>query len=349
MKPAEKIQNIGWCLTAKEKDMSFSYRWTIEDFKSKMETFKLGQQLESSQFTINGFKLCINLYPNGRNEEEGGYVSLFLRNDNSFQLEVMCDFILGVSNSFKHSFGYNKVNPNSGYGFPKMYAHEQILSKNILDEEKLEIEAVITFKGKVKNINMNLEETKAQEVPNTAKVGDDLFKFFESQEFCDFDIVCDDKVIKCHKVVLASRSPVFKAMLLHNMEESNLQKVEPKNFDFDTMNHVLKFMYKGEIENALLEKHASTIFKAADYYEINDLKKACEKVLIKQITIRNMVDMLVMSDMYKAPDLKAATKKLIVHNSRELMKQRDWKQKFGGSSHLVFEILESVITKDDAP
>merc|ERR1712228_302021 len=106
------------------------------------------------------------------------------------------------------------------------------------------------------------------------------------------------------------------------------------------MNHVLKFMYKGDIENALLEKHASTIFKAADYYEINDLKKACEKVLIKQITIRNMVDMLVMSDMYKAPDLKAATKKL--------MKQRDWKQKFGGSSHLVFEILESVITKDDA-
>ena len=53
-------------MTSKEKDMAFSYRWTIEDFKTKMETFKLGQQLESSQFVINGFKLCINLYPNGR-------------------------------------------------------------------------------------------------------------------------------------------------------------------------------------------------------------------------------------------------------------------------------------------
>ena len=41
-------------------------RWTIEDFRTKMETFKLGQQLESSQFVINGLKLCINLYPNGR-------------------------------------------------------------------------------------------------------------------------------------------------------------------------------------------------------------------------------------------------------------------------------------------
>ena len=269
-------------MTSKEKDMAFSYRWTIEDFKTKMETFKLGQQLESSQFVINGFKLCINLYPNGRNEEEGGYVSLFLRNDNSFQLEVMCDFILGIKNSFKHSFGYNKVNPNSGYGFPKMYSHEQILSKNVLEGEILEILAVITFKGKVKNINMNLDEDTATE-QSPAKVGQDLFKAFESQDFCDFDIVCDDKVIKCHKVVLASRSPVFKAMLLHNMEESAQQKVEPKNFDFDTMYLVLKFMYKGDIETNLLEKHAESIFMAADYYEINDLKKSCERVLMTQV------------------------------------------------------------------
>ena len=270
-------------MTCKEKDMAFSYRWTIEDFKAKMETFKLGQQLESSQFIINGFKLCINLYPNGRNEEEGGYVSLFLRNDNSFQLEVMCDFILGIKNSFKHSFGYNKVNPNSGYGFPKMYSHEQILSKNVLEADTLEILAVITFKGKVKNINMNLDEDKDSE-PAPTKVGQDLFKAFEAQDFCDFEIVCGDKVIKCHKVVLASRSPVFKAMLLHNMEESNQQKVEPKNFDFDTMYLVLKFMYKGDIETNLLDKHAESIFMAADYYEIDDLKKSCERVLMTQVS-----------------------------------------------------------------
>ena len=36
--PVGKVRHIGWCLTAKEKDMAFSYRWTIEDFKTKMET-----------------------------------------------------------------------------------------------------------------------------------------------------------------------------------------------------------------------------------------------------------------------------------------------------------------------
>ena len=206
---------------------------------------------------------------------------------------------------------------------------------------------MITFKGKVRNISMSLDVE--ENVPNeVAKVGLDLFKSFESQEFCDFEIVCDDKIIKCHKVVLASRSPVFRAMLLHHMEESSKQKVEPKNFDFDTMYLVLKFMYRGEIEHTLLTKHAETIFKAADYYEIEDLKKACEVVLVTQLNIRNMLDMLVMADMYKANELKVAAKKLIVDNSKELMKQKDWKLRFGNSQSLLFEVLESVIVKKDA-
>ena len=81
----------------------------------------------------------------------------------------MCQFTLGVKNAFKHHFSFNKINPNSGYGFPKMYSHEQINAKEETDQYKyrlfnrvtdiflkvledsgiLDIRAVITFKGKV--------------------------------------------------------------------------------------------------------------------------------------------------------------------------------------------------------
>ena len=61
-----------------------------------------------------------------------------------------------------------------------------------------------------------------------------------------------------------------------------------------------------------------------------------------------MVDMFVMADMYKATELKLATKKLIVQYSKELMKQKDWKLRFGSSQSLLFEVLESVIVKKDA-
>lgn len=339
------VTDLGWCLTAKEPDEMFTYRWTVEDFKTKMETFKLGQQLESSQFVINGLKLCINLYPNGRNDDEGGCVSLFLRNDNSIQLEVMCEFVLGINKTFKHQFSFNKINPNSGYGFPKMYTHEQMRVQEVLDDGVLDIKALITFKGKVRNISHCIDE--AEEVDSTERVGIDLFNSFELQEFTDFEIVCEDRNIRCHKVVLASRSPVFRAMLLNDMEESSSSKVQPKEFDSQTISLLLRFLYRGQLEQDMLDKHAEPVFKAADYYEVTDLKRLCEKSLMKKITIGNMLEMLVLADMYKAKDLRDATKSLIVANSKELLKKRHWKEKLKDASHLVFEILEAVIKKVD--
>jgi len=338
--------DLGWCLTAKEPDMAYTYRWTIEDFRTKMETFKLGQQLESSQFVINGLKLCINLYPNGRNDEEGGFVSLFLRNDNSIQMEVMCQFTLGVKNAFKHHFSFNKINPNSGYGFPKMYSHEQINAKEVLEDGGvLDIRAVITFKGKVRNISHKVEEK--EEVVMGEAVGKDLYSSFQQQEFTDFEIVCEDRNLQCHKVVLAARSPVFRAMLLNDMEESTRARVEPKEFNSQTMSMLLKFLYTGTIEQELLDKNAEAVFKAADYYEVTGLKQICEKSLMRKVTIGNMLEMLVLADMYKAPDLREATKSLIVANSKELLKKRQWKERLKESGHLVFEILEAVIKKEE--
>jgi len=328
--------------------MAFSYSWTIEDFKAKMENFKLGQQLESSQFTINGFKLCINLYPNGRCEEEGGFVSLFLRNDNSIQLEVKCEFILGTRQAFKHPFSFNRINPNAGYGFPKMYSHEQILSKDILEDDKLVIKAIITFKGKVRNISHSVPETDENTEPGleaAEKVGHDLFRAFERQEFCDFSISCGDRSIQCHKAVLAARSPVLRAMLLNQMEEASSRRLEPKNFDFNTMSLLLRYLYKGQIDNNVLERNAETLFKAADYYEVIDLKKKCEKILVRKVSIGNMLEMLLLADMYKAPELREATKALIIANGSELVKQRGWKEKLKQSQHLTFEILEALIVK----
>jgi len=346
MTPSSRtVTDLGWCLTAKEPDEMFSYRWTVEDFKTKMETFKSGQQLESSQFVINGLKLCINLYPNGRNDDEGGCVSLFLRNDNSIQLEVMCEFILGLEKPYKHQFTFNKINPNSGYGFPKMYTHEQMLAKEVMDDGVLDIKAIITFKGKVRNISQSIDEAVELDCPE--KVGMDLYNSYELQEFTDFEIVCQDRSIPCHKVVLASRSPVFRAMLLNDMEESSSSKVQPKEFDSQTISLLLRFLYRGKLEQDLLDKNAEAVFKAADYYEVTDLKRLCEKSLIKKITIANMLEFLVLADMYKARDLREATKNLIVANSKELLKKRHWKEKLKDASHLVFEILEAVIKKVD--
>ena len=118
----------------------------------------------------------------------------------------------------------------------------------------------------VRNISHKVEE-KEEEVMGEA-VGLDLYSSFQQQEFTDFEIVCEDKNLQCHKVVLAARSPVFRfqeisddlrsegklnslfgrAMLLNDMEESTRARVEPKEFNSQTMSMLLKFLYTGAIE-----------------------------------------------------------------------------------------------------
>ena len=60
----------------------------------------------------------------------------------------------------------------------------------------------------VRNISHKVEEK--EEVVMSEAVGLDLYSSFQQQEFTDFEIVCEDKNLQCHKVVLAARSPVFR-------------------------------------------------------------------------------------------------------------------------------------------
>ena len=60
----------------------------------------------------------------------------------------------------------------------------------------------------VRNISHKVEEK--EEATLSEAVGLDLYSSFQQQEFTDFEIVCEDRNLQCHKVVLAARSPVFR-------------------------------------------------------------------------------------------------------------------------------------------
>ena len=47
----------------------------------------------------------------------------------------------------------------------------------------------------------------------------------EDKQFCDITIKCESQEFLCHKLVLSSFSPYFKAMFSTDMAESNQEKV----------------------------------------------------------------------------------------------------------------------------
>ena len=78
----------------------------------------------------------------------------------------------------------------------------------------------------------------------------------------------------CHKVILGARSPVFNAMFVHNMTESQEKKIDIEDLDIETVKDMLKYMYAGKIEN--LNTRSPRLLEAADKYQLSELKEICE-------------------------------------------------------------------------
>ena len=138
----------------------------------------------------------------------------------------------------------------------------------------------------------------------------------------DFIIVSEDTEIECHKFVLASKSPVFEAMLENNLEEVKEGKVKMHDVKVATVKLMLKYMYTGYISED------STVMKdlliAADKYQMGRLKSICEKKLIAQLKVNNVLENIVFAEKYNAKDLMKKAKTFLVENKQEVKKIPEW-------------------------
>lgn len=59
----------------------------------------------------------------------------------------------------------------------------------------------------------------------------------------DVDLVVEDEVFKCHKIILIAHSGYFKAMLTNGMRETKLRVIELKEFSNNTWRNVMKYLF----------------------------------------------------------------------------------------------------------
>lgn len=125
----------------------------------------------------------------------------------------------------------------------------------------------------------------------------DYKKMFLSGEFSDLDVITSDqKVLTVHKVVLSARSEVFKAMLTSKMQEAAKGSVYIEDFDSEVILELLRFMYYKEVEQ--LPKIAYDLIRAADKYDIKELKKICLDHIRSNLSAETLVETLVILDLF---------------------------------------------------
>lgn len=316
-----------------------SFLCVFENFLLHRSKYKLGQSLDSSEL-ISGekseYKWIVRIYPNG--------YSLHM---NCVVIKLSC-----LNEEFKnrmHNVTYNisilnkmnmKVRQFSIESFNRdTYRHD-------LESMKISKQAIQPLL-----INENLKvlieiKTIINHLPTAVyPESNDLLKFLENEKFTDVILEFNGTELKTHKILLSLKSSVFCAMFENEtMKETQENRVVIDDIDAEVGRQMLEFIYTDR-EPSKLNELTTELLIVSDKYGIDELKKMCEKKLIKNINRDNSVSVLIFSNMYNGELLKKCAIDFIGVNA-ELLKSVEFKNLERNDTELAMEVYRHLLTKN---
>ena len=101
----------------------------------------------------------------------------------------------------------------------------------------------------------------------------------------------DGGSVSAHRAIVAAGSPVFHAMLYGNMKESSQKEIELLSIDSNVLKKMLSFIYSGQVKANLMD--FLELLRAADYFDINELKTKCldtiEREIVSSFKCNNLI------------------------------------------------------------
>ena len=101
----------------------------------------------------------------------------------------------------------------------------------------------------------------------------EIWSAVQDKLYTDVELVVGDKTFHAHRVILATRSPVFAAMFSADMVESRTGRVFINDTKPDVFQCFLEFLYTGILPNGADQPE---LFLIADKYQVVTLKDLCK-------------------------------------------------------------------------
>jgi speckle-type POZ protein len=151
-----------------------------------------------------------------------------------------------------------------------------------------------------------------------------MSKLLDDQSLSDVWFVVKGHEIGAHWAIVNSASHVMAAMF--DPEQFKLSKrVVVDDTEPEVFKQLLRYIYTGTMPDLHEESMAEPLFLAADKYKIEGLKEECEKRLIFQLNLNNVIHLLVLAYTHSAANLLEATMKFISSNKKDIWPRLDWK------------------------
>ncbi|XP_037659095.1 kelch-like protein 38 [Choloepus didactylus] len=126
--------------------------------------------------------------------------------------------------------------------------------------------------------------------------------FRQNRVLTDVSLCAGAWEVPCHRNVLASSSPYFKAMFCSNFRESSEAKVQLKGIDAATLDQIVLYVYTGELHIAA--ENVLPLMEAASMLQYPKLFEACSSHLQGQLTPSNCLGMIRLSEILSCKTLK---------------------------------------------
>ncbi|XP_049789534.1 speckle-type POZ protein-like [Schistocerca nitens] len=320
----------------------FEYTWKIRNITHCGK--QPGEALESSIFCAGddcSVKWQLLLYPYGSYKEFRKSLSLHLTLVSCHQSSVYAKYRFSLldSNEKEHFVKSTSwavlFRPGYWQGYDEYVDRSSLLDSpfDLLSDDTLTIRC---SGGVVADWTVPVPECSLRE---------DLGALLDSARFGDVWLwTLDGRHLLAHKAILAARSPVFSAMFNHNMEETNCNRVDITDVDYDVLREVVRYMYTGHTPN--LEGAADCLLAAADKYQLPGLKAMCENELGAGLTTENAAGLLILADRHGAASLKERTLRFIDAHLKHVIGTAGWKQVTLSHPNLVKEVSGEPLLHD---
>ena len=287
-----------------------------------------GHFIVSPEFTCNGHRWQLLVYPGGDSTSVEGKVSVYLYHLSKENITVSFD------TKVIDKFGKTKVDKKSNkHEFNvngKSWGWDFISRSDILDESQniLDSDGTLSFVVSIgeeptgvfvpKNPFANIVE----EMFNDEDTADVCFEVSGSGEKEENDGAKRAKTTTpfyAHRLILEKRSTMLASLCGTDNDSGGVVTASVNDVKPEIFYHLLSYVYGGTISEKQLKTHAKDIIDAADKYSIVNLKLEAEAVYVEStdINLENAMDNLLYADSRNCALLKEAVMNFLADNHRE--------------------------------
>lgn len=150
-----------------------------------------------------------------------------------------------------------------------------------------------------------------------------LWDTYKSGKYYDITLrIGVQQKLRAHRVVLASFSAYFEALLGDNWEESKKDEIEVLGLDEDAVRDLIEFAYSGHID--IGKDNVQTLLEAANYLGVEFVKKSCEDFLRGAVDDRTCLGIWQLADLFSLEELNKKAKQHALRHFTDVCKKGEF-------------------------